>query len=127
MAFDSPIASYLGAEIRTFKNLPMTCQSVQSVATYLKFDWSRPHKFPELFNYANISPLLDLLFERYRCPDHEPARFGLPEPTARTYLSHLVQPLLPRKRSRQPDAVPAEAQADPILTETLPERLPVMS
>jgi len=48
-AFDSPIASFLDEEMRTFKNFPMTCQSLQSVAAYLKFDWSTPHKFRELF------------------------------------------------------------------------------
>ena len=48
-AFDSPIASYLDEEMRTFKNYPMTCQILQSVATYLKFDWNTPHKFRELF------------------------------------------------------------------------------
>jgi PD-(D/E)XK nuclease superfamily len=48
-AFDSPIASYLDEEIRTFKNFPMTCQSLQSVAAYLKFDWSKPQPFRELF------------------------------------------------------------------------------
>ena len=35
--------------MRTFKNFPMTCQSLQSLATYLKFDWNTPHKFRELF------------------------------------------------------------------------------
>ena len=48
-AFDSPIASFLDEEMRTFKNFPMTCQSLQSVAQYLKFDWNTPHKFRELF------------------------------------------------------------------------------
>lgn len=48
-AFDSPIATFLNEEIRTFQNYPMTCQSLQSVATYLRFDWSRPHPFRELF------------------------------------------------------------------------------
>jgi sterol desaturase/sphingolipid hydroxylase (fatty acid hydroxylase superfamily) len=47
-------------------------------------------------NYANISPLMDILFGTYRCPDHEPASFGINEPTPRTYLGHLVVPLLPR-------------------------------
>ena len=27
-------------------------------------------------NYANISPLMDLLFGTYRCPKHEPEAFG---------------------------------------------------
>jgi hypothetical protein len=48
-AFDSPIASYVDEELRTFKNFPMTCQSLQSVATFLKFDWSSPHPFRDLF------------------------------------------------------------------------------
>jgi sterol desaturase/sphingolipid hydroxylase (fatty acid hydroxylase superfamily) len=51
-------------------------------------------------NYANISPLMDILFGTYRCPDHEPKHFGLNEPTPRWYLTHLVRPLLPRKRTR---------------------------
>jgi hypothetical protein len=49
-AFDSPVASYLDEEIRTAKNFPMTCQSLQSVATYLKFDWNQPHPFRQLFH-----------------------------------------------------------------------------
>jgi hypothetical protein len=48
-AYDSPIASYLAEEMRTFKNFPMTCQSLQSVAAFLKFDWTTPHNFRELF------------------------------------------------------------------------------
>ncbi len=31
-------ASFLDEEMRTFKNFPMTCQSLQSVAAFLKFD-----------------------------------------------------------------------------------------
>lgn len=45
-------------------------------------------------NYANISPLMDILFGTYRFPDHEPEKFGLNEPTPRTYLGQLVQPFL---------------------------------
>jgi hypothetical protein len=48
-AFDSPIASFLDEEIRTFKNFPMTCQSLQSLATYLKFDWNTPEPFRTRF------------------------------------------------------------------------------
>lgn len=46
-------------------------------------------------NYANLSPLMDILFGTYRCPDHEPEGFGLRKPTAKTYLGHLIGPLLP--------------------------------
>lgn len=51
-------------------------------------------------NYANISPLMDLLFGTYRCPDHEPERFGIGEPDSMSYLSYLVKPLLPRPVKR---------------------------
>lgn len=50
-------------------------------------------------NYANLSPLMDVLFGTYRCPEHEPEHFGLDEPAPGTYLSHMVQPFLPRKAS----------------------------
>jgi sterol desaturase/sphingolipid hydroxylase (fatty acid hydroxylase superfamily) len=44
-------------------------------------------------NYANISPLMDLLFGTYHCPDHEPEAFGIHEPSPKGYLSQLWQPL----------------------------------
>jgi hypothetical protein len=47
--FDSPVASFLSEEVREFKNYPMTCQSLQSVASYLKFDWDTPLKFRDTF------------------------------------------------------------------------------
>jgi sterol desaturase/sphingolipid hydroxylase (fatty acid hydroxylase superfamily) len=50
-------------------------------------------------NYANISPLMDVLFGTYRCPAHEPEQFGLREPTPRTYLGQMVRPFLLRKRA----------------------------
>jgi sterol desaturase/sphingolipid hydroxylase (fatty acid hydroxylase superfamily) len=56
-------------------------------------------------NYANISPLMDLLFGTYRCPDHEPAAFGINESSPRTYVGHLVRPLLTtRGTPRAPSA-----------------------
>jgi len=53
----------------------------------------------EAGNYANLSPLMDIVFGTYRCPDHEPEHFGLNAPTPGTYLGHMVQPLLPRKHT----------------------------
>lgn len=54
-------------------------------------------------NYANISPLMDLAFGTYRCPDYEPEAFGIQEPIAPSYLGQLLHPLLPpRERSTQP-------------------------
>jgi len=50
----------------------------------------------EAGNYANISPLMDLLFGTYRCPAHEPEAFGLSEPMPKGYFKQLLHPILPR-------------------------------
>jgi sterol desaturase/sphingolipid hydroxylase (fatty acid hydroxylase superfamily) len=41
-------------------------------------------------NYANISPLMDVLFGTYRCPDHEPERFGVKGARPAQYLGYLL-------------------------------------
>ena len=41
-------------------------------------------------NYANLSPLMDLLFGTYRCPPEEPEALGLAEPFPRGYLAQLL-------------------------------------
>jgi sterol desaturase/sphingolipid hydroxylase (fatty acid hydroxylase superfamily) len=51
-------------------------------------------------NYANISPLMDLLFGTYRCPDHEPESFGLRQPIPSSYLGQMLHPFLRRKKPR---------------------------
>jgi len=48
-AFDSPVSTVLDAEIRELKNYPMVCQSLQSVAAYLRFDWNAPEPYREVF------------------------------------------------------------------------------
>ena len=48
-------------------------------------------------NYANLSPLMDILFGTYRCPDHEPESFGIEEEHPRTYVGQLVEPILPQR------------------------------
>jgi sterol desaturase/sphingolipid hydroxylase (fatty acid hydroxylase superfamily) len=63
-------------------------------------------------NYANISPLMDILFGTYRCPDHEPERFGINDPTPRTYLGQLIRPLLPRTWFARIEAKPAESTSE---------------
>ncbi len=47
-------------------------------------------------NYANISPLMDLLFGTYVCPDHEPEKFGIHEKTPKNYLGQMIEPMLPK-------------------------------
>ena len=56
-------------------------------------------------NYANISPLMDIAFGTYTCPDQEPESFGIEEQSPKTYLGHMVEPLMPSKtknRSQTP-------------------------
>jgi sterol desaturase/sphingolipid hydroxylase (fatty acid hydroxylase superfamily) len=43
-------------------------------------------------NYANISPVMDLLFGTYRCPEHEPEAFGIEGQPRRGYMGLLLQP-----------------------------------
>jgi sterol desaturase/sphingolipid hydroxylase (fatty acid hydroxylase superfamily) len=71
-------------------------------------------------NYANISPLMDLLFGTYQCPDHEPASFGLHEPAPSNYLAHLLLPLLPRSlqaRFLLPGPVPPPSPSPSVIPE----------
>src|SRR5687767_235898 len=68
-------------------------------------------------NYANLSPLMDVVFGTYRCPDHEPDRFGVGGPTPRSYLGQLLRPLLPRQYAARDEenaaaAVPVGEQTD---------------
>ena len=49
-------------------------------------------------NYANISPLMDIIFGTYVCPDHEPDQFGIEEKTPKNYLGQLAEPMLPKGR-----------------------------
>ncbi|MEM6879630.1 MAG: sterol desaturase family protein [Bacteroidota bacterium] len=48
-------------------------------------------------NYANVSPIMDVIFGTYTCPDHEPERFGTEEESPRTYLGQLIEPLVSRR------------------------------
>jgi sterol desaturase/sphingolipid hydroxylase (fatty acid hydroxylase superfamily) len=48
-------------------------------------------------NYANISPLMDIIFGTYTCPDHEPEKFGIQEEFPENYIGQLVHPIVPYK------------------------------
>lgn len=43
-------------------------------------------------NYANLSPLMDIIFGTYVCPDHEPESLGLHEKSPQTYIGHMTEP-----------------------------------
>ncbi len=46
-------------------------------------------------NYANISPLMDIIFGTYICPNHEPEKFGIQEQFPKNYIGQLLYPVLP--------------------------------
>jgi sterol desaturase/sphingolipid hydroxylase (fatty acid hydroxylase superfamily) len=63
-------------------------------------------------NYANLSPLMDLLFGTYRCPDREPDAFGVVGAAPQTYLGFLVWPFVPSRRAAVLIPPPASLPVD---------------
>ncbi|HEV8003177.1 MAG TPA: sterol desaturase family protein [Planctomycetaceae bacterium] len=57
-------------------------------------------------NYANISPLMDVFFGTYHCPDHEPDRFGIVEEMPKGYLAQLAHPFRGRGRRSNSNRLP---------------------
>lgn len=47
-------------------------------------------------NYANVSPLMDVLFGTYTCPDREPDAVGIREEFPKNYAGQLLEPFLPK-------------------------------
>jgi len=52
-------------------------------------------------NFANVSPLMDLLFGTYHCPAHEPAALGVSDPVPRRYLGQLLYPFRRRAEAER--------------------------
>lgn len=52
-------------------------------------------------NYANICPIMDLLFGTFTCPPEEPKAFGIKEQFPKNYFGQLIVPLLPNKLFNQ--------------------------
>jgi sterol desaturase/sphingolipid hydroxylase (fatty acid hydroxylase superfamily) len=47
-------------------------------------------------NYGNVSPIMDVIFGTYFCPNHEPTAFGIKEQFSTTYVGQLFHPLVPK-------------------------------
>jgi sterol desaturase/sphingolipid hydroxylase (fatty acid hydroxylase superfamily) len=47
-------------------------------------------------NFANLSPLMDLLFGTYHDPGRMPQRYGLDEPGSHGFFAQIVRPFVPR-------------------------------
>lgn len=63
-------------------------------------------------NYANVSPLMDLLFGTYRCPDHEPESIGVEESIPKGYLGQLAYPFR-RGQAERRDGASADRTPGP--------------
>lgn len=48
-------------------------------------------------NYANLSPLMDLLFGSYYNPKNIPKKFGISEKINHSYFRQILDPLIPKK------------------------------
>lgn len=53
-------------------------------------------------NYANVSPLMDIMFGTYVCPPVEPESVGIQEKFPKNYFAQILHPLLPDRISRLP-------------------------
>lgn len=51
-------------------------------------------------NFANLSPLMDLLFGTFHDPGHMPERYGIKDRISHGYVAQLVEPLWPSARTR---------------------------
>jgi sterol desaturase/sphingolipid hydroxylase (fatty acid hydroxylase superfamily) len=51
-------------------------------------------------NYANLSPLMDILFKTYKCPPNEPEQFGVKENLPQNFFAHMVYPFLPKPKNK---------------------------
>lgn len=56
-------------------------------------------------NYANISPIMDVIFGTYVCPDHEPEKFGIKEEFPKNYVGQMIYPLLPHSLTKKLDKI----------------------
>ncbi len=48
-------------------------------------------------NFANLSPLMDLLFGTFHDPGHMPERYGIRADVSHNYAVQMIDPLLPRR------------------------------
>jgi hypothetical protein len=88
-AFDSPVVTILEHEIHELKNYPMVCQSLQSVAAYLRFDWNSPAPYREIFRERVFDYLGKLVADGAQEPAWytRRARFGSQIPLEYAYVA----------------------------------------
>jgi sterol desaturase/sphingolipid hydroxylase (fatty acid hydroxylase superfamily) len=52
-------------------------------------------------NYANLMPVMDVIFGTFYDPGKMPAKYGIKEPFPRNYFLQILTPLLPEKLNRE--------------------------
>ncbi len=57
------------------------------------------------YNFANLMPLMDVIFGTYHDPGHPPRRFGVEGWSRRGYWAHILGPFKPEPRSVDVDTV----------------------
>lgn len=73
-------------------------------------------------NFANLSPLMDLMFGTFHDPGHMPRQYGVPDRVSHNYFAQLIEPFRPRKaRGRQiQDALAQAHRAEPVVGRPMP-------
>lgn len=66
--------------------------------------WHHERTRHSAVNFANLNPLMDLLFGTYYDPGEMPRRYGIHERVSHNYFAQLVGPLVPRRLAGSRDA-----------------------
>lgn len=61
--------------------------------------WHHEYRRGGRVNFANVSPLMDLLFGTFHDPGHMPGRYGISEEVSHNYFAQMAAPLLPARRN----------------------------
>ncbi len=62
--------------------------------------WHHEKRKGGFSNYANLSPLMDILFGTYQNPPERPTSYGIPEQVRSGWFWQMIEPLMPVRRRR---------------------------
>lgn len=75
--------------------------------------WHHEKRSHARVNFANLSPLMDVLFGTYHDPGHHPQEYGIAARVSHGYVAQMVGPLLPRGLERRLFPVARRGRLDP--------------
>lgn len=58
-------------------------------------------------NYANLSPLMDIIFGTFYCPKRNPEQLGIEEESPQNYIEHMLYPFIRQKTDKKEKQEPA--------------------